>query len=51
MLRISIVEDVEASAQTLVCFCARYAAETSMEIMTACFDNPIVFFTEIPGRV
>ena len=50
MLRIAIVEDVEASAQTLAGFCARYGAETNMEITTGCFDNPIVFLQKYRGE-
>lgn len=50
MLRIAIVEDVEASAQTLAGFCARYGAETDTEITTDCFDNPIVFLQKYRGE-
>lgn len=50
MIRIAIVEDMEASARTLSDFCSRYATESNTEITSVWFDNPIVFLQKYRGE-
>ena len=50
MLKIAIVEDEKAYAETLARYCSRYAQEKQREISAACFENPVDFLEKYRGE-
>ena len=50
MLRIAIVEDEQAYAQTLLSFCDKYGTEKSEEIHADHFSNPVHFLDNYRGN-
>lgn len=50
MPRIAIVEDENRYAQILVKFCDKYGKDYQEEIITECYDNPMIFLQNYRGE-